>query len=265
MGEIVEVRDADDPRLADFRDLTLADRRPDRPGGRGLVIAEGVTVVRRLLDSPYPPRAVFGVPAKISQLAGDVAGAPCYAGSAELMAQVVGFHLNRGVLATADRAPVPLVPELVARSQHLAVLEGINDHENLGALFRNAAAFGVDAVLLGPGCADPLYRRSVRVSMGHVLRVRFAPLSRWPGDLQVLQAAGFRIVALTPAADAVPLAQAGVATGRVAWLLGAEGPGLSAAALGAADLVVRIPMVPGVDSLNVATAAAIAFAGAGRV
>jgi tRNA G18 (ribose-2'-O)-methylase SpoU len=265
VGEIVEVRDADDPRLADFRDLTLADRRPDRPGGRGLVIAEGVTVVRRLLDSPYPPRAVFGQPAKISQLAGDVAGVPCYAGSAELMAQVVGFHLNRGVLATADRAPVPSVPELVARSQHLAVLEGINDHENLGGLFRNAAALGVDAVLLGPGCADPLYRRSVRVSMGHVLRVPFAPLSRWPGDLEVLRAAGFRIVALTPSADAVPLAQAGVAIGRVAWLLGAEGPGLSAAALGAADLVVRIPMVPGVDSLNVATAAAIAFAGAGRV
>ncbi|MCA1835685.1 MAG: RNA methyltransferase, partial [Actinobacteria bacterium] len=153
MGEIVEVRDADDVRLADFRDLTLADRRPDRPGGRGLVIAEGITVVRRLLDSPYPPRAVFGVPAKISQLAGDIAAvaAPCYAGSAELMAQVVGFHLNRGILATADRAPVPSVPELVAGAQHLAVLEGINDHENLGGLFRNAAALGVDAVLLGPG------------------------------------------------------------------------------------------------------------------
>jgi tRNA G18 (ribose-2'-O)-methylase SpoU len=267
VGEIVEVRDVDDPRLADFRDLTLADRRPDRPGGRGLVIAEGVTVVRRLLASPYPPRAVFGVPAKMSQLAGDIAAvaAPCYAGSAELMAQVVGFHLNRGVLATADRAPVPSAPQLIARSQHLAVLEGINDHENLGALFRNAAALAVDAVLLGPGCADPLYRRSVRVSMGHVLRVPFAALRRWPEDLQVLRAAGFRIVALTPAVGAVPLDQAGVATGRVAWLLGAEGPGLSDAALGTADLVVRIPMAPGVDSFNVATAAAIAFAGAGRV
>jgi tRNA G18 (ribose-2'-O)-methylase SpoU len=265
VGEIVEVRDANDPRLADFRDLTLADRRPDRPGGRGLVIAEGVTVVRRLLDSPYPPRAVFGVPAKVVQLAADVAGAPCYTGSAELMAQVVGFHLNRGVLATADRVPVPPVPKLIAESQHLAVLEGVNDHENLGALFRNAAALGVDAVLLGPGCADPLYRRSVRVSMGHVLRVPFAPLQRWPEDLDALQAAGFRVVALTPASGAVPLMQAGVVTGRVAWLLGAEGAGLSGAALGAADLAVRIPMAPGVDSLNVATAAAIAFAGARRV
>jgi tRNA G18 (ribose-2'-O)-methylase SpoU len=176
------------------------------------------------------------------------------------MAQVVGFHLNRGVLATADRAPVPLVPELIARSHHLAVLEGINDHENLGGLFRNAAAFGVDAVLLGSRCADPLYRRSVRVSMGHVLRVPFVTLGCWTGDLDALRAAGFRVAALTPAADAVPLPEAGLGTGRVAWLLGAEGPGLSAEALAAADLAVRIPMAPGVDSLNVATAAAIAFA-----
>jgi tRNA G18 (ribose-2'-O)-methylase SpoU len=259
VGEIVEVHDVDDPRLADFRELTIADRRPDRPGGRGLVIAEGVVVVRRLLDSPYPPRAVFGVASKMTQLVDDIA-APCYVGSADLMAQVVGFHLNRGVLATADRAPVPMLPELIARSRHLAVLEGINDHENLGGLFRNAAALGVDAVLLGPRCADPLYRRSVRVSMGHVLRVPFAPLRCWAGDLDVLRAASFRVVALTPEADAMPLPEANLGTGRVAWLLGAEGPGLSAEALAAADLAVRIPMAPGVDSLNVATAAAIAFA-----
>ena len=264
MGDIVEVRDVDDPRLADFRDLTVVDRRPDRPGGRGLVIAEGVTVVRRLLDSPYPPRALFGVPAKISELAADIA-VPCYAGSAELMAQVVGFHLNRGVLATADRAPVPSTAELITGSHHLAVLEGVNDHENLGALFRNAAALGVDAVLLGPGCADPLYRRSVRVSMGHVLQVPFAPLRPWAGGLETLRTCGFRVAALSPAPDALPLAREGLGPGRVAWLLGAEGPGLSAEALAAADLVVRIPMAPGVDSLNIATAAAIAFASARHV
>ncbi len=264
MGEIVEVRDVDDPRLVDFRDLTVADRRPDRPGGRGLVIAEGVTVVRRLLDSPYPLRAVFGVPAKITELAADVA-MPCYTGSAALLAAVVGFHLNRGVLATADRAPVPSASELITQSRHLAVLEGVNDHENLGALFRNAAALGVDAVLLGPGCADPLYRRSVRVSMGHVLRVPFAPLQRWPGDLETLRSAGFRVAALTPAVDAVSLPEAALGAGRVAWLLGAEGSGLSAEALAAADLTVRIPMVPGVDSLNIAAASAIAFASAGLV
>ncbi|MGH3589132.1 MAG: TrmH family RNA methyltransferase [Pseudonocardia sp.] len=259
MSEIVEVHDVDDPRLADFRDLTVADRRPDRPGGRGLVIAEGVVVVRRLLDSPYSPRALLGLPSKVCQLAADV-DAPCYTGSAELMAQVVGFHLNRGVLATADRAPVPLVRELIARSHHLAVLEGVNDHENLGGLFRNAAALGVDAILLGPRCADPLYRRSVRVSMGHVLRVPFAELPEpWPASLDVLRTAGLRIAALTPAPDARPLTAPGLAGQRTALLLGAEGPGLTADALGAADLRVRIPMAAGVDSLNVATAAAVAF------
>lgn len=278
MSDVVEVRDVGDPRLADFRDLTVADRRPDRPGGRGLVIAEGVVVVRRLLDSPYRLRAVFGVASKVAALAPEI-DAPCYAGTAELMAEVVGFHLNRGVLATADRAPVLPVPELIARSRHVAVLEGVNDHENLGALFRNAAALGVDAVLLGPRCADPLYRRSVRVSMGHVLRVPFAPLTCWPDGLELLRGAGFLVVALTPAPDAAPLSPAALspaalsaqpaalsaqpatgAAGRIAWLLGAEGPGLSAGALAAADLTVRIPMAPGVDSLNVATAAAIAFA-----
>lgn len=249
----------DDPRLADFRDLTVADRRPDRPGGRGLVIAEGVVVVRRLLASPYPLRAVFGVRTKIAEIAVET-DAPCYVGSAELMARVVGFHLNRGVLATADRAPRQPVADLIARARHVAVLEGINDHENLGALFRNAAALGVDAVLLGPRCADPLYRRSVRVSMGQVLRVPFAPVGRWPGGLAELRVAGFRLAALTPVSTAVPLPVAGLTTGRVAWLLGAEGSGLSVDALAAADLAVRIPMAPGVDSLNVATAAAIAFA-----
>lgn len=271
MSDVVEVRDAGDPRLADFRDLAVADRRPDRPGGRGLVIAEGVVVVRRLLGSPYRVRAVFGVESKVAPLAPEIE-APCYVCTAELMAQVVGFHLNRGVLATADRAPMLPVPDLIARSRHVAVLEGVNDHENLGALFRNAAALGVDVVLLGPRCADPLYRRSVRVSMGHVLRVPFAPLTCWPDGLDLLRRTGFLVAALTPAPDAAPLSPAVLSpaaptaqsatgsAGRIAWLLGAEGPGLSAEALAAADLTVRIPMAPGVDSLNVATAAAIAFA-----
>jgi tRNA G18 (ribose-2'-O)-methylase SpoU len=152
------------------------------------------------------------------------------------------------------------VRALAAGAQVLAVAEGVNDHENLGSLFRNAAALGVDGVLLGPRCADPLYRRSVRVSMGHVLRVPFADLpGPWPASLDLLRAAGLRVAALTPAADAQPLATARIAGQRVAVLLGAEGPGLSAEALAAADLSVRIPMAPGVDSLNVATAAAVAF------
>jgi tRNA G18 (ribose-2'-O)-methylase SpoU len=252
--------DPADPRLADFRDLTAADRRPDRPGGRGLVIAEGVPVVRRLLASPYPVRAVLGVPAKVDALRPDLdpLDVPVYAVSADLMATVVGFHLNRGVLAAADRAPTPDLAPLLAAARRVVVCEGVNDHENLGAIFRNAAALGADAVLFGGRCADPLYRRSVRVSMGHVLRVPFAALPSWPDDLDVLRAAGFRVLALTPRQPSQPL-PAVAAGDRLALLVGAEGPGLSEEALAAADARVHIPMSPDVDSLNVATAAALAL------
>ncbi|WP_232661794.1 TrmH family RNA methyltransferase [Pseudonocardia sp. TRM90224] len=256
------IDDPADPLVDDYRDLTAADRRPDRPGGRGLVIAEGVVVVRRLIDSPFPVRSVLGVPRRLADLADDLAplDVPAFALDADTMATVVGFHLNRGVLAVADRAVQPAAAELARTAGTLAVLEGVNDHENLGSVFRNAAALGVDGVLLGPRCADPLYRRSVRVSMGHVLRVPFAELpGEWPASLDVLRAAGLRVAALTPAADAVPIGRAGLDGQRVALLLGAEGPGLTAEALAAADLRVRIPMASGVDSLNVATAAAVAF------
>ena len=249
---------SDRARLADFRDLSRADRRPDRPGGRGLVLAEGTVVVRRLLGSPYPPRALLGVARRIDELAEELADldVPAFVTDADTMASVVGFHLNRGVLASADRAPAPDLDTLLAHARRVAVLEAVNDHENLGALFRNAAALGVDAVLLAPGCADPLYRRSVRVSMGHVLRVPFTAGS-WPELVAALRRAGFVLAALTPSGEAAPevLGDAG----RLALLLGAEGPGLSGEALGLADHRVRIPMAPGVDSLNVATAAAVAF------
>ncbi|HEY2191060.1 MAG TPA: RNA methyltransferase [Actinomycetospora sp.] len=254
----------DRARLDDFRDLSRADRRPDRPGGRGLVLAEGTVVVRRLLDSPYPPRALLGVPRRIGELEGELADldVPAFVTDADTMASVVGFHLNRGVLASADRAPAPDLDTLLAHAHRVAVLEGVNDHENLGALFRNAAALGVAAVLLAPGCADPLYRRSVRVSMGHVLRVPFTA-GGWPELVAALRRAGFVLAALTPSGDATPGALAD--TERLALLLGAEGPGLSDEALGLADHRVRIPMAPGVDSLNVATAAAVAFHAVGGV
>ncbi len=261
VAQVIDVADPADPRLDDFRDLTTADRRPDRPGGRGLVIAEGVVVVQRLLASRYPVRALLGVPRRIDALAADLAGhdVPAYAVPADVMAETVGFHLNRGVLAAADRAAPPNLAELLAAARTVVVLEGVGDHENLGALFRNAAALGVDAVLLGPGCSDPLYRRSVRVSMGHVLAVPFAPLDPWPGGLDLLRAAGFRVMAMTPRTDAVPLSEVARGDERVALLLGSEGPGLTEAAIAAADTAVRIPMTRAVDSLNVATAAAVAF------
>jgi tRNA G18 (ribose-2'-O)-methylase SpoU len=259
---MIFIGDRSDPRLDDFRDLSTADRRPDRPGGRGLVIAEGTVVVERLLRSPYPVRALLGVERRIHDLADQLAGVdvPAYITAAETMADVVGFHLNRGVLAVADRPRPPSVEDIVDGARVLAVLEGVGDHENLGALFRNAAALGVGGVLLGAGCSDPLYRRSVRVSMGHVLRVPFATFDDWPDGLAAVRERGFRVVALTPRADSVSLRSLrDVTTGRVALLLGSEGPGLSEQALAAADLAVRIPMAGGVDSLNVATAAAIAF------
>jgi tRNA G18 (ribose-2'-O)-methylase SpoU len=258
-ADVIEVRDPTDARVDDFRALTTADRRPDRPGGRGLVIAEGVIVVRRLLTSRFPLRAVLGVRRRLDDLADDLAGvdAPVYATSAEVMAEVVGFHLNRGVLAVADR-PGPLsVDDVVGPARRLAVLEGVGDHENLGALFRNAAALGVDGVLLGTGCSDPLYRRSVRVSMGHVLGIPFATLQPWPDGLKLLRDRGFRVLAMTPSAQRSLTPDLG--GDRVAVLLGSEGPGLTGEAVAAADVAVRIPMAGGVDSLNVATAGAVAF------
>jgi tRNA G18 (ribose-2'-O)-methylase SpoU len=254
---LVEIDDPDDPRVDDFRNLMDADVRPDR---RGVVIAEGVNVVERLARSPYPVRAVIGVPERIAALrrALEPLDVPAYAVDKWTLSTVVGFRVTRGVLASADRPPEVGSAALLTRSERVAVLEGLNDFENLGALFRNAAAFGLDAVLLDPRCADPLYRRSVRVSMGHVLNVPFAVLDGpWPASLAALR--DFTVLALTPDPSATPLRE--IATpDKWAVLLGAEGPGLSAAAMAAADLRVRIPMADGVDSLNVATAAAVAFA-----
>ena len=261
MSRPIDIRDPADPRLDDFRDLSRADRRPDRPGGRGLVIAEGVVVVERLVASTYPMRSLLGVAAKYDLLRPAIAGldVPYYRVDAELMAEVVGFHLNRGVLAVADRAPFPTAAELAAGARTLAVLEGVGDVENLGGIFRNAAAFGIDAVLLMEGCGDPLYRRSVRVSMGTVLQVPFA---RLPGPaiaaLEVLRGCGLTVAALTPRPDATPVREY-ERPDRIAVLLGAEGAGLSEQALAASDVRLRIPMASGVDSLNVATAAAVAF------
>ncbi|WP_208379157.1 TrmH family RNA methyltransferase [Cumulibacter soli] len=262
----ISVTDPADSRLDDYRDLTNADRRPDRPGGRGLVIAEGVPVVERLIASPYPVRSVMGVAAKTAHLEPVLRAAaldvPVYTVPVDVMDSVVGFHLNRGVLACADRAAMPSFADLMSMSTRLLVLEGVGDHENLGSLFRNAAAFGVDAVVLGPRCSDPLYRRAVRVSMGNVLRVPFCTVDAgdWPDALFELRAGGFEVLATTPAPPAVRLSALDPAMPKVAVMVGSEGPGLTPVALGAASRAVRIPMADGVDSLNVATAAAVVLA-----
>jgi len=251
---VIEVTDPDDPRLDEYRFLRTADRRPDRPGGLGLVIAEGTIAVSRMLGSRYPVRSMLGVRRKLETL--PPVDAPVYVTTAEVMAEVIGFHLNRGVLAMADR-PEPLsVSSVIDGARRLVVLEGVGDHENLGALFRNAAGLGVDGVLLGAGCSDPLYRRSVRVS--------FTTLSPWPDGLKLLQDNGFTVMALTPV-GAVDLSSV-TPPEKAAVMLGSEGPGLTQEPIAAADMAVKIPMVGGVDSLNVATAGAVAFyaLGAGR-
>ncbi|QNG17686.1 RNA methyltransferase [Rhodococcus triatomae] len=260
MAHVIDIDDPADPRLDDFRDLNSSDRRPDLPDGKGLVIAEGVLVVQRMLTSRFSAFALLGVDRRLAELEEDLDGVdvPFYRASAELMAEVVGFHLNRGVLAAAHRPATLSVDEVLDGARTVAVLEGVNDHENLGSMFRNAAGLGVDGVLFGKGTADPLYRRSVRVSMGHVLRVPFAHVPRWPYDLEHFRDKGFQLISLTPDPGAITLADA--MTGeKVALLLGAEGPGLTEHAMRATDVRARIPMAPGTDSLNVATAAAMAF------
>jgi len=260
---VIDITDPADPRVDDFRDLNSVDRRPDLPTGKGLVIAEGVLVARRMLASRFTPHAFLGTERRLAELADDLAGtrAPCYRVDAEVMAEVVGFHLNRGVLGVARRPRQWTTAEVVTGARTVAVLEGVNDHENLGSIFRNAAGLGVDAVLFGPGCADPLYRRAVRVSMGHVLLVPFARLGYWPSDLELLRDNGFRLLAMTPdvGADTLADAMADIAEAKVAVMVGAEGPGLTEMAMRASDIRVRIPMARGTDSLNVATAAAFAF------
>ena len=261
--DVIDILDPADSRVDDFRDLNSVDRRPDLPTGKGLVIAEGVLVAQRMLASRFRPHAFLGTQRRLLELADDLAdaGAPYYRAPAEVMAEVVGFHLNRGVLGAARRAPELTVSDVIRGARTVAVLEGVNDHENLGSIFRNAAGLGVDGVIFGTGCADPLYRRAVRVSMGHALLVPFAKAQQWPADLNQLRDNGFRLLAMTPNPAAQTLAEAidGLADQKVAILVGAEGPGLTETAMRASDTRVRIPMARGTDSLNVATAAARAF------
>lgn len=260
---VIDITDPADPRVDDFRDLNSVDRRPDLPTGKGLVIAEGVLVVQRMVASRFRPHAFLGTDRRLEELRAGLAGvdAPYYRVSAEVMADIVGFHLNRGVLGAARRPPELTIVDVLSGARVIAVLEGVNDHENLGSIFRNAAGLGVGAVIFGAGCADPLYRRAVRVSMGHALLVPFARSERWPSDLDILRDNGFHLLAMTPNPDARALSEAAADLGdaRVAVLVGAEGPGLTETVMRASDERVRIPMARGTDSLNVATAAALAF------
>ncbi|MFP7366557.1 RNA methyltransferase [Corynebacterium callunae] len=266
------ISDPADPRLDDFRDLNHSDSRPDLPGGKGLVVAEGPLVVGRLLESRFPVRAIVGFKNKLDSFFAtfqaensgvDLSGIPVYEVTRETLATVAGFDMHRGLLATADRVAEDSLATVLEGARTVVVLEGVGDHENIGSMFRNAAGMGVDAILFGNGCADPLYRRVVRVSMGHVLRLPFAHLegsyTTWQRSLEELSQAGFHLVSLTPDPAAEHLEDALAGREKVALLVGAEGPGLTEHAMRATDVRARIPMAPGTDSLNLATSAAIAF------
>lgn len=266
---VVVVSDADDPRLADYQHLTDVALRTRIEPEHGLFIGEGELVIGRALRAGYRLRSAVMSPRWLDSLAAllDAHGAdsPVYVAEPEVLERVTGFHVHRGALAAFERRPLPAVEDVLSVSTRVVVVEDVNNPTNLGAIFRSAAALGMDAVLLDPRSCDPLYRRSVRVSMGEVFAVAHARLTPWPAALETVRAAGFRLLALTPDAEAVPIERAASeADERVALLLGAEGAGLTARTLAACDEAVRIPMARGVDSLNVAAAAAVACYVIGR-
>jgi tRNA G18 (ribose-2'-O)-methylase SpoU len=259
MARFVPVADPRDERLRLYTVMRDADLRREMEHGEGVFVAEGSGTIRRALASPYPLRSLLLTAARAEQLGDDLTAfdTDVYVASIDVISAVAGFNLHRGALALFGRRPLPSLEVVVAAARCLVVLEGVNDHENLGAIARSASALGADALVLDPTSADPLYRRCVRVSMGEVLHVPFTRASRWPADLDILTAAGFTLVALTPAPEATDIADL-PPTQQVALLLGAEGPGLSDAAM-ARSAAVRIPIRADVDSLNVGHAAAIAL------
>lgn len=260
MAELTEVSDPDDPRLADYRELRDVELRKHLEAEHGLFLAEGEKVVRRAVEAGFAARSFLMAPRWLDGLADvlDRSDAPCYVVTEALAEQVTGFHVHRGALASLERRPLPSVAEVLAGARTVVVLENIVDHTNVGAVFRSAAALGVDAVLLSPRCADPLYRRSVKVAMGAVFAVPYARMEDWYDGLAEVSRAGFTMVALTPAEGAVDIEDAVRGLDKVALLMGSEGPGLSRRWMQEADRRAVIPMAAGIDSLNVAAATAVA-------
>jgi tRNA G18 (ribose-2'-O)-methylase SpoU len=254
-----------DPRVREYAHLraaTLRLRAEGPEGARdGVFIAEGELVIERALRLGYRMRSLLLLEQRLERF-GRLApeGVPVYAASDDLMRSITGFAVHRGVLASFDRRPLPSVTDAVRDARRVVVLEDVNNHTNVGAIVRSASALGVGALLLDPGSCDPLYRRSLRISMGEALSLPHARTDPLPGGLAPLRAAGFALVALTPGDGAVDIAEVAAAGHvRLALLLGTEGAGLSPAVLAEADVRARIPVAAGVDSLNVAAAAAIAF------
>ena len=259
MAVPIRIDTLDDPRVADYRHVT----NPAHLLARSLFVVEGRLVVERLLTLPqWTTHSVLVTQAAADSLGATLAraAAPVYLADQSLLNDIAGFNIHRGCLALAARQPTRARDRAVTRPERrVLILEGVSNPDNLGGLFRSAEAFGVDLVVLGPACADPLYRKAIRTSMGSTLGVPFVRAGDWPAAIGVLRASRFQVVALTPAASAIPITSITNAGPRVAILVGAEGTGLTGPALAAADLRARIPMSGAIDSLNVTTAASIAL------
>ena len=255
------VADPADPRLRDFIDLRDVQLRSRREPAEGFFLAEGELTIRRAIETGYEPRSFLLTERWLASMA-DVlerTEVPALLVEDDILRATTGFPVHRGALASMRRRQLPELGDLLKSAARVAVLEDLTDHTNVGAVFRSAAAFGVDALALTPRCADPLYRRAVRTSMGAVFNIPWTRIP-WNEGPDLLRAAGFELAALTPAHDASPIDAVGAsAHPRLALALGGEGPGLSNRWLEAADLRLRIPMDPGIDSLNVGAAAAVAF------
>src|SRR5690554_7123012 len=256
---VIHVHDAADPRLADYTGLTDVALRRKLETERGLYMAEGAKVIDRALAAGHTPRSVLTTERWLSSL--NVAShVPIYVGPPEFLEQVTGYQVHRGALAAMERPEQPSLTDIAREARRIVVLETIVDHTNVGAIFRSAAGIGADAIVVAPTCADPLYRRSIKVSMGTVFQIPWTRADDWPGALTELRDAGFTVAALALADDAVSLDEfAAAGHERIALVMGAEGDGLTKAAQQAADVTVTIPMIGGVDSLNVAAASAVAL------
>jgi len=262
MVTFVEVTDPADARLQEYRDLRDVQLRQSLEAEHGLFLAEGEKVVRRALEAGHAARSFLMAPRWVESLA-DVlshSDAPCYVLSEAEIETITGFHVHRGALASLTRQALPAAETVLEGARRVVVLENLVDHGNVGSVFRNAAALGVDAVLVTPQCADPLYRRAIKTSMGNVFHVPWTRVAGMPDALALLRAAGFLTVALTLSDDAISLEQL-VARDepQIAMVFGTEGAGVDPRTAAHVDLRVRIPMADGVDSLNVAAATAVAF------
>ena len=258
---VIEIADLGDPRLADFAHRTDVALKNGSRTEHGLYIAESALVLERALRSGHVPRSVLALGGTVDEAVALVGpDVPVFSGPGELLAELTGYILHRGLIASMHRPPLPAVEELIADAKRIVVLENVSDPTNVGAIFRSVAAIGADAVLVTPRCSDPFYRRAIRVSMGTVLQVPWTRVGDWTQTRELLVASGFHVAALALTPDAVSLKDfARVAPERVALVLGAEGDGLTPEAIAAADTVVQIPMAHGIDSLNVAATAAVAM------